>query len=572
MIQAELASGEILCRGDNAGVQQLFRIGARRKTRSRGGDTFLPLNVESICALRSCGAQMTGDLAAQGTRLEKIQRYLENTKTAQHVNPLKDVPIKAPYTLYQHQIKAFNIALALKSFAAFMDMGTGKSLTTVAIAGRRYLDGTVKRLLIVAPSSVCAVWPREFKQFADFPARVQVLLGEMGKRKSALHYLMAPVPRGEVDPLRVAVINYEATWRMDEDKQLSNFAPDMIVCDESQRIKNPRAKQSKAMHTLGDLKSVKYKMILTGTPIQNNTLDLWSQYRFLAPQTFDASFYAYQHKYAVMGGIGNHQYFGPRNLEELTRKAHAIAYRVTKEECLDLPEKVFEDRPVDIGDKAMKLYKALARDSCAALEGAQITANIVLTRLLRLQQVTGGHVNDDNGNVTHVHNAKVDACAEIVESLCIDDNKKVVLFARFRPELSALHERIGAMLEKRKLSYVAIDGSVSVEKRGALVEKFQTDPDCRVFIGQIEACAEGITLTAASTMVYYSYTFNSAKYLQSLDRIHRVGQVNRCTYIHLIVPDSIDEHILKALKNKEDLARSVTDNWQKYFGDDAPGE
>ena len=303
-------------------------------------------------------------------------------------------------------------------------------------------------------------------------------------------------------------------------------------------------------------------MILTGTPIQNDTRDLWSQYRFLAPDVFPASYYAFEKRYALMGGYGQHQYLGPRNLEELTRKAHGIAYRVTKAECLDLPEKTFETREIALEDSAANLYQRIKKNAVAELEGGEsVTASIVLTRLLRLQQITGGFVTDDDGTTTKVSSAKLDAVADIVQSLCVDEGKKLVIFTRFRAEMDGVSEVVQKVLGG-KLQMVRIAGDIDIAKRGSIVEQFQTDPDTRVFVGQIDACAEGITLTAADTVVYYSLTFNMAKYAQSQDRIHRVGQRNVCTYIHLIVPHTIDEKIISALEKKVDLAKAITDNWR----------
>lgn len=426
------------------------------------------------------------------------------------------------------------------------------------IAGRLYLDGKIRRMLVVAPSSVCPVWPSEFRKFGAFPSRVAVLQGDKSKRLAALKYIESPAIPGTHDPLRVAVINYESTWRLED--ELKAYDADLIVCDESQRIKSHTAQQSKAMHRLGD--RARYRMILTGTPIQNDTRDLWSQYRFLAPGIFPASYYAFEKRYALMGGYGAHQYLGPRNLEELTRKAHSIAYRVTKAECLDLPEKTFEAREIALEDSAASLYQRIKKNAVAELEGGEsVTASIVLTRLLRLQQITGGFVTDDDGTTTQVSSAKLNAVADIVQSLCVDEGRKLVIFARFLSELEGICETVQKTLGS-KYQYVRIAGDVPISKRGPIVEQFQTDPDTRVFVAQMDSCAEGVTLTAADTVVYYSLTFNMAKYAQSQDRIHRVGQRNACTYIHLIVPHTIDEKILSALDKKVDLAKAITDNWR----------
>lgn len=429
-----------------------------------------------------------------------------------------------------------------------------------------YLDNYIKRVLIIAPTSVCAVWPQEYRKFGDFPSRVALLLGDHAQRVRMLQWLCAPVPTGMPEPLRVAVINYESAWRLTDGKvdHLQQYAADMVVCDESQRIKSPTAKQSKAVWKLGDL--AKYKMILTGTPIQKDTRDIWSQYRFLDPNVFPMGYGAFQNRYAIMGGFEGRQYIGARNIEELTRKTHACGYRVRKEECLDLPDKTYEDYPVALEPKARELYRQIQKQSIAELEnGGEVTANHVLVRMLRLQQLTGGFLVDDAGVRHEVSTAKLDALRDIVEGLVLDEGKKLIVFSRFLAEMDAIETAIAPMLAKEHLAMVRIDGSVKAKERGGIVDRFQTDPACRVFLGELDACAEGLTLTAAQTVVYYSVNWNYAKYQQSADRVHRIGQTGTCTYIHLIAPSTIDTKIMGALKSKGDLAKSVVDNWRSIL-------
>jgi len=271
--------------------------------------------------------------------------------------------------------------------ALLMEMGTGKTLTSIAVAGRGYLNEKVKKLLVVCPSSVMSVWAKELEEFADFELTVAVLEGTMQKRKQKLNELI--IGNG----LRVAVINYEASWRMIE--ELKKWQPDMIIADESQRIKTPTAAQSKGMHKLGDI--AKYKMILSGTPVQNSPLDVYSQYRFLDKTIFGTSYYAFRTRYARMGGYQGHQVIGYINQEELIKKAHSIAYRVTKAEALDLPEQICTMRYCDLEPTARKVYDGIKKQNYMELESGEITTTNVLTRLLRMSQITGGFVNNDDG-------------------------------------------------------------------------------------------------------------------------------------------------------------------------------
>ncbi|MCC5910048.1 MAG: DEAD/DEAH box helicase [Clostridiaceae bacterium] len=418
----------------------------------------------------------------------------------------------------------------------------------MAIMGRIYLEKKARRVLIVAPTSVVSVWPKELKEYAVFDYEVKVLEGSSKNRIQQLNSFK------NKEALHIAVINYEATWRILE--ELIEWQPEMIIADESQRIKSPTAKQSKALHKLGDIG--KYKLILSGTPVQNAPLDLWSQYRFLDKSIFGTSYYSFKAKHAIMGGYGKYQVIGYRNMEELIRKAHSIALRVTKEEALDLPEVVDEIRYCPLETKAEKVYKNILKDSYVALENGEVTAQNVLTKLLRLSQITGGHLHTDEGKTGEISMAKLKALQEILEDIAAS-GKKLVIFARFLPEIKAIQQ----MLEKMRLEYRHITGEV--KDRGEAIERFQQEENCKVFLAQIQTAGLGITLHAADTAVFYSLDFNYANYSQAKARIHRIGQKNTCTYIHLIAPKTVDEKILAALERKENIAKEVVDNWRDYF-------
>ena len=447
-----------------------------------------------------------------------------------------------------------------KGFALLFEMGCGKTLTAIAIAGAAYKGGYIKKVLIIAPTSVVAVWPKELEEFADFPFTVQTLLGDKRKRLRAI----SDLERYRYPKLKAAVINYESCWRDDIFEALQEYDADMIICDESQRIKTHDSKQSRAIHKLGD--QARYKLILSGTPVQNNAIDIWSQYRFLDATVFGEQFWAFKNHYCQMGGFNNKQIVRYRDLDGLIAKEHSIAFRITKEEAIDLPEQTFEVRNIEMSAKERKLYDTLKRDSVAELEsGGQISATTVLTRLLRLQQLTGGFlVKDDSDKPELVSTAKLDALKDIIEDYVVEAGKKLVVFARFIAEVEAIIKLAEKTLPKGKKA-VSIYGAIKKEDRGGIVKQFQTDADTVLFIGQIDTAGTGITLTAADTCVYYSKNYNYATYEQSLSRIHRIGQRNVCTYIDLVVQDSVDEKITKALRKKEDLATKIVDNWKEFF-------
>ena len=257
-------------------------------------------------------------------------------------------------------------------FALLMEMGTGKTITSIAIVGKAYLTEKIKRLLILAPKSIVAVWEDEFSKFADFLYSLSVLTGTEAKKTEQLKTILH---KG----LEVAVVNYDSISLIE--KELIAWHPDFLICDESSKIKNPTAKMSKATYRVAKL--CKYRLILTGTPIQNNPLDFFSQYKILDDSIFGKSFYAFKNEYAVLGTYN--QPIGWRKLPELVKKAHSIAFRVTKAEALDLPDTIDEIRPVTLEDKAQKLYKAFVKESYMELSKGEQGAPVAVTWHLKFQ-------------------------------------------------------------------------------------------------------------------------------------------------------------------------------------------
>ena len=370
-------------------------------------------------------------------------------------------------------------------------LGTGKTITTIAVAGALYQQRRISRMLVVAPKSIVDVWDEEFCRFAAFPYTLAVLDGSGARKADTIRNMIGT-------GLQVIVVNYESCWRLEE--EIARWRPDMIVCDESSKIKNPQAKCSKALHHLG--KKSSYNIILTGTPITNSPLDFFSQYKFLDDSIFGQSFYSFRSYYAIMGGYQEHQIVGYKHLAELVKKAHSIAYRIRIDEAVELPEFVDEIRPIRLEPKAQKIYDGIQKDSYAELAGGEITTRNVLTQLLRLSQCTGGYIrNDDGGDAQQISSAKLEALEDIIDSN-IDAGKKGVVFARFVPEIDA----IDRMLTKKGIGHAIIKGDVT--DRAEQVQAFQTNPEVKVFIGQLATTGMGLTLTAGTVAVYYSLDFS----------------------------------------------------------------
>ena len=353
--------------------------------------------------------------------------------------------------------------------------------------------------------------------------------------------------------MQIAVVNYESVWRIE--RQIKNWHPDIIICDESHKIKSHNIAASKSIHKLGE--KTTYRLILTGTAITNKAIDIFSQYKFLEPKIFGKSFYTFRNRYIDMVGYGNHTPVLKESMkDELRSKIHSIAFVAKKSECLDLPETTDIIRYVELEPYAMNTYKHLVRDSFAELQNSEITVTNVLTKILRLSQLTGGFLGDDEGKKVHqISKAKLNALEDIIDEVTTS-GKKLVVMARFIPEIEAIKK----LLVKKNLSFSVITGEI--KNRADEIAKFQNDTDVLVFVGQIATAGLGITLTAASTMVFYSLDYSMSNFEQAKARIHRTGQKENCTYIYLIASNTVDEKIMKALKNKVNLAKSLIDDYR----------
>ena len=516
-----------------------------------------PLRPEVLAAMRRTfpGLTIAPEVTRAVTAVEMREVVVAQMKDTgwEKAQPDESMPLKTKP--FQCQVMGFNIGIKLPGTALFMEQGCGKSLTAIAVMGRRFQRGEINRVLIIAPTSVVPVWAKEdvgeFAVHANFPYDVQALDGPIEKR------IMALESWPEKGGLQVAVTNYEAVWRMEA--ELARWDPDMIICDESQRIKTPGARQSKAVHKLGRL--AKYRMILTGTPVTQGPLDLFSAFKFLDPGIFGNSFWAFKARYAVTGGFNGKQVVAYKNLPDLVRKAHSIAFRVTKADALDLPEFTDQTLYCKLETKAKNIYEQMKKESVAELsEERIITATNVLSRLLRLSQLTGGYIGDGEGAIEQVSAAKFNLLRETVDDL-LEVGKKVVIFARFIPEIHA----IVRFLENTNIGHACIMGSVKMEDRGEEVRRFQQDPDCRVFVAQIQTAGLGITLTAADTAIFYSLDYSFANLAQAQCRIHRISQRNFVTYIYLVAENTVDEKILQILKKKKSVADMVVDGWRDLF-------
>jgi len=423
-----------------------------------------------------------------------------------------------------------------------------------------YLRGEIDFALVIAPKGVYRNWtnkeiPDHFPD--DVPHRVIRWVSTPNK---AQQEEMRSVRKG-FDGLTIFVMNVEAfstiKGKAAGEWMAKNLGPrGLIGIDESTTIKNHKAKRTKALIKIAA--GFKYKRIMTGSPITKEPMDIYAQAAFLGPRTLGYdSYYAFQARYAVtqkrtMGAHSFQQIVGYRNLDELTKKIDTFSYRVLKEDCLDLPPKTYTARYITLTKEQRQMYDQLRQEGFLMLdEGDMVSTPQVITLMLRLQQVMSGHLMTDDGELMTFPSGRLDALMEIAA----ETSGKMIIFTRFRHDI----QQIEAALTKEYGEGAAVTyfGDTSVEARELAVKNFQDPTDKTRFFISNKTGAYGITLTEASTVVYYANDFDLESRIQSEDRAHRIGQKNPVTYIDLIAEGTIDEKIVENLRNKIDMGAKV---------------
>jgi SNF2 family DNA or RNA helicase len=459
---------------------------------------------------------------------------------------------------YEHQLIALEKSWDKEEYAYFMEMGTGKSKVLIDNIAILYDKGKINGVLIVAPKGVYKNW---------YSSEIPTHLASHVQYKSVLWTAsISKTKQEELNSLfksdfnlHVLVMNVEA-FSTKKGLQFAlkflNSHKTLMAVDESTTIKTPSAKRTKSILALS--KSAVYRRILTGSPITKSPLDLYTQCGFLNDELLGfSSYYAFRSRYAHMvernfGGrrvqiVKNYQ-----RLDELSKLIEPFSYRVLKEDCLDLPDKIYIRREIELTDEQLKLYTTMKQMALATLNGKMLTAPNVLTQLMRLHQITCGHFKSDDGKIQELKNNRLEELMSILE----ETEGKAIIWANYIYDI----ERISAAIKKEygDDSVVEYYGAIHTDERQKNIERFQ-DPRStfRFFIGNPQTGGYGITLTAANTVIYYSNGYDLEKRLQSEDRAHRIGQKKSVTYIDLIAEKTIDEKIVKALRKKIDIASQI---------------
>ena len=458
---------------------------------------------------------------------------------------------------YKHQLTALEKSWNKETYGYFMEMGTGKTKVLIDNMSMLYDKGKIDSALIIAPKGVVKTW-YEQELPAHLPNHIenvtvlwQPLINK--KQQEKLESLF------EIETaLQILVMNVEAFSTkkgVEFAQKFLNSHRTLMAIDESTTIKNPNAKRTKSIIALSDLS--KYRRILTGSPVTKNPLDLYSQCKFLSPWLLDfSSYYAFRNRYAEMKTLHMHgrsiQVVDKfKNLGELSDQLKGFSYRVLKEDCLDLPDKIFIKRNISLTPDQFKLYQQMKEKAMAVLNGKSVTTVNALTQLMRLQQITCGHFTADDGSIQTVKNNRLSELIDILDEI----EGKAIIWAHYQHDITNIIKEV--IKVHGPGSIVDYYGLTPQEERQSNIKKFQDDPKCRFIVGTPSTGGYGITLTAANTVIYYSNGYDLEKRLQSEDRAHRIGQKKPVTYVDLICDDTVDEKIVKALRKKINIASEV---------------
>ena len=459
---------------------------------------------------------------------------------------------------YAHQLKALEMSWNKEVFAYFMEMGTGKSKVLLDNVAMLFDKGKIDSVLIVAPKGVYKNWydseiPEHLPKHID---RNVVLWRSLITKEQKLK--CDSLFKQDFTKLQIFIMNVEALSTkkgFEAARQFLNVKRVLFAIDESTTIKNPGAKRTK--NILGLSKMGKYRRILTGSPVTKSPLDLFTQCYFLDPYLLDhASYYSFRTRYAIMrtanfSGRSVQIVVGYHNLGELSKKLEPFSYRVLKDDCLDLPPKTFMKRVIQLSPEQKKVYQQMKTSALAILNGKMVTTMNVITQLMRLQQITCGHFKADDGSTQNIKNNRITELMDVLEEL----EGKAIIWAHWRHDIDTIVESIE---EQYPGSVVTYYGDTTTEDRQKAIKKIQ-DPESKVrfLVGTPQTGGYGITLTGASTMIYYSNGYDLEKRQQSEARIDRIGQKKPMTYIDILAEDTVDEKIVKALRKKVNIATQV---------------
>jgi len=458
--------------------------------------------------------------------------------------------------LWNHQIRALEMGKKNPDIALLMDMGVGKSRTALEILRYRMNENKkYLRTLIIGPSAVLFNWRNEIEKYTKIPlSKVFVLNQPIAQRLDL--YKKCPADS-------IFITNYEAFANASFAKEVAAKPPEFLILDESHRVKGVSAARTKAIIKISDQMAnhpLFYRMILTGTPVLNSEMDLFSQYRILdGGKRLGKNYFEFRAKYFEDKNrwMPKHSHFPKFVPKESTRQKlkdliSEISIHASKSLCLDLPPLVRVSVPVTMSPEQTKAYNDMKKEFLVFVEAGVAVAQLAITKALRMQQILSGFLKLDDGTIHRFEkNPRASALNDLIEDIA--PNHKVIVWSIFHED----HEVVKQACRNAKVQFAELTGLVA--NKQAEIDRFQTDDKCRVMIASQAAGGTGVNLTAANYMIYYSRGYSLEHDLQSEARAYRGGSERHAsiTRIDLISENTIDVAVLKALQGKKDLSMDI---------------
>jgi SNF2 family DNA or RNA helicase len=479
---------------------------------------------------------------------------LETTRTPVTAFEYKTQP-------YKHQLKALKVSCFLPEFALLCDMGTGKSKIIIDNACILYEAGRIQALFVLAPNSVYRNWSlREIPTHIPDHIKHRVWVYKQDNIEILRRFLEHP------GPLSVLLANTEAfSTRKDMAHVLGTFmeiVPTMMVVDESPMIKQIKAERTKTIIHMGQ--KAAYRRIATGMVAPNGPMDLFGQFQFLrdgclgtrSPVAFKAR-YCKVMPVRVGRSMMKDKIIGVQNQEELRAIVDRLSFRVTKEECLDLPDKTYEFIESELDEESHFHYKKMKEEALFQIENEDPDESVFIrstnriNMVMRLQMITCGHIKDTDGREIRFSNRRIKDTLEVLDRI----RGPVIVWSVFTKDIEDL--TIAIRKEWGHDSCVQYFGGTTLTMKDDAINRFMSGKS-RFFVANQASGRFGLTLTASSTAVYYSNNWDLEHRMQSEDRIHRIGQKSTCLYIDIIAPGTVNDPIVKSLRKKLDMASIIS--------------
>ncbi len=489
--------------------------------------------------------------------------YAREQETINIINKEKDIT-HSDFTFktkpFAHQLKAFEISKDLIEYGLLFEQGCGKTKVALDTADYLYSKGKIKALIIVAPNGVHKNWiTDEIPVHLNCEYSTFTWVGKTNKKSREEFDAVS-----ESNFLKIYSFNIDCFVSKDRQVLLYELLSRhncLLVIDESQKIKNHSAKRTKFLIKMGLL--AKYRRICTGTPVTRGVEDIYSQFMFLNPNIIGiSSYYAFKTKYCIMGGYEMKQITGYKRIEELQDKISSHSMRRLKKDCLDLPDKIYQKEYYDMTETQMSLYNSVKNKGMLLLTkdiNDAIIYKEVMTKLTKMQQIASGYVIDtEQKNIITLVEPKNNPKLNKLKDLLTNIEGKVIIWTKYVADVNLIMKALGN-------EAVRYDGQISSEEKETNKNLFKTSKHVKYFVANLQSGSTGLTLTEASTNIYYSNSYNLEDRLQSEDRTHRIGTKNNVLYIDLICNKTNDNKIIRMLRSKKKISDMVLKDPESFF-------